>query len=393
MKLTAAIALLALAAAVAACGEKDKADAPKPDPKAAAGSPAKPAAPAADPMTVTPDAETRKWLKTGAVAEAEVRETLRVPAQVFADETRVARIGSSVTGRISELRAILGQNVRRGEVLGTLNSTELSVAQSTFLKALSSRMLAERAAERAKQLFEADVIGAAELQRRETELLQADADLSAAHDQLKVLGMSEGNIAKLEQSRQVNSVSYIVASLSGTVIERRVSTGQVVQPADAVYTVADLSRVWVQAEVPEKQSELVKVGDVVKVQIPALSNRTIDGKLVYVSNTVNVETRTVTARTEVANTERDIRPAMLSVMLIEDRPVKRLVVPADAVVRENNRDHLFVKQGEDRYKLVPVSLGPDTGGLRPVLEGAKAGDVVVTDGAFHLNNERKQNLQ
>ena len=389
MNPTRVLLLLALAAAVAGCGDKDKAEAPKADPKAAA---AKPAAPA-DPMLVKPDAETVRWLKTGSVAEAEVRETLRVPAQVFADETRVARIGSSVTGRISDLRAVLGQNVRRGEVLGTLNSTELSTAQSTFLKALSARMLAERAAERAKQLFEADVIGAAELQRRETELLQADADLSAAHDQLKVLGMSEANIAKLEQTRQVNSVSYIVASLSGTVIERRVTTGQVVQPADAVYTVADLSRVWVQAEVPEKQSELVKVGDVVKVQIPALSNRTIDGRLVYVGNTVNVETRTVTARTEVANTERDIRPAMLSVMLIEDRPVKRLVVPADAVVRENNRDYVFVKQADERFKLVPVNLGPDVAGVRPVLDGVKAGDVVVTDGAFHLNNERKQNLQ
>jgi cobalt-zinc-cadmium efflux system membrane fusion protein len=224
-------------------------------------------------------------------------------------------------------------------------------------------------------------------------LLQAEAELSSAHDQLKVLGMSEANIAKLEQNRQVNSLSYIVASLSGTVIERRVTTGQVVQPADAVYTVADLSRVWVQAEVPEKQSELVKVGDVVKVQIPALSNRMIDGKLVYVSNTVNVETRTVTARTEVANRERDIRPAMLSVMLIEDRPVKRLVVPADAVVRENNRDYLFVKTGEDRYKLTSANLGVDIGGMRPVLDGVKAGDVVVIDGAFHLNNERKQNLQ
>jgi cobalt-zinc-cadmium efflux system membrane fusion protein len=149
----------------------------------------------------------------------------------------------------------------------------------------------------------------------------------------------------------------------------------------------------VQAEVPEKQSELVKVGDVVKVQIPALSNRMIDGKLVYVSNTVNVETRTVTARTEVANRERDIRPAMLSVMLIEDRPVKRLVVPADSVVRENNRDYLFVKTGEDRYKLTSANLGVDIGGMRPVLDGVKAGDVVVIDGAFHLNNERKQNLQ
>jgi cobalt-zinc-cadmium efflux system membrane fusion protein len=166
----------------------------------------------------------------------------------------------------------------------------------------------------------------------------------------------------------------------------------VVQPADAVFTVADLSRLWVQAEVPEKQSDLVKVGDVVKVAIPALDNRTIDGKLVFVSSTVNPETRTVTARTEVANTDRSIRPAMLAVMMIQDRPTPRPVVPVDAVVRENNKDYVFVKRAANTYQLVPVSLGVESDGLRPVLEGLKDGDQIVSEGAFHLNNERKQNL-
>ncbi|MCW5626284.1 MAG: efflux RND transporter periplasmic adaptor subunit [Burkholderiales bacterium] len=376
----------ALCAALAACGDK------KDDAAAAKAAPAPAAAPV-DPLSVTPDAETAKWVKIDTVNTTEFRETLRVPAQVFADETRVARIGSPVTGRISELNAILGQNVQRGQVLGTLSSTELSTAQAMFLKAYSSKQLAERAAERATQLFEADVIGAAELQRRETELLQADAELSTAHDQLKVLGMSEKGIEKLQNSRQVNSNSYVVASLSGTIIERRVTQGQVVQPADAIFTVADLSHVWIQAEIAEKQAELVRVGDTVKVQIPALSNRMIDGKLVFVSSTVNPETRTVTARTEVANPDRDIRPAMLAVMLIEDRAQQRAVVPVDAVVRENNRDHIFIRTGANQFKLVTVTLGNEVNNVRPVIEGLKAGDEIVAQGAFHLNNERKQNMQ
>ncbi len=388
---TLTILALACAALVAACSAKDEPKGSKPAEAQAAGAPTKPAA-SNDPMTVVADAEVTKWVKVASVKTVEFREALRVPASASVDETRVARIGASVTGRITELKAIVGQNVIKGQTLAILNSTELSTAQLSFLKAFSAKMLAQRAAERAQQLFEADVIGLAELQRRQTEFSQAEADFSASHDQLKVLGMSEQGIAKLEASRTVNSQSFVVASISGTVIERTVAQGQVVQPADAVFTVADLSRLWVQAEVPEKQSDLVKVGDVVKVAIPALDNRTIDGKLVFVSSTVNPETRTVTARTEVANTDRSIRPAMLAVMIIQDRPTPRPVVPIDAVVRENNKDYVFVKKADNTYRLMLVSLGVESDGVRPVLEGLKDGDEIVSDGAFHLNNERKQNL-
>lgn len=389
---TRSILPVVLLCALAACSSKDEAKSAKnaADP---GGAGTQPTAAANDPMTVVADVEVAKWVKAAPVTTVEFREALRVPASASVDETRVARIGASVTGRITELKAVVGQNVVKGQTLAILNSTELSTAQLSFLKAFSAKMLAQRAAERAQQLFDADVIGLAELQRRQTEYSQAEADLSASHDQLKVLGMSEQGIARLEQSRTVNSQSFVVSSITGTVIERTVAQGQVVQPADAVFTVADLSRLWVQAEVPEKQSDLVKVGDVVKVAIPALDNRTLDGKLVFVSSTVNPETRTVTARTEVANADRSIRPAMLAVMMIEDRPARRPVVPVDAVVRENNKDYVFLKKADNAYRLVSVSLGGEANGLRPVLEGLKDGDQIVTDGAFHLNNERKQNLQ
>lgn len=386
--------LALLTTVLAACGEK----APAPGTKAETGSAASPssppqAKPVSDPLSVIADVETQKWVKTTVLQSSEFRETLRVPAAASVDETRVARIGSSVTGRVTELKGVVGQNVQKGETLAVLNSTELSNAQLGFLKAYSSKMLAERAAQRATQLFEADVIGAAELQRRETELSQAEAELSAAHDQLVVLGMSEKGIARLEQARTVNSQSVIVSSISGTIIERNVAQGQVVQPADAVFTVADLSRLWIQAEVPEKQSELVKVGDVVHVQIPALGNKDIEGRIVFVSSTVNPETRTVTARTEVANPERAIRPAMLATMLIQDRPQQRALLPVEAVIREGNRDYVFASKGDNQYRLTPVFLGPESDGVRPIVEGVKPGDTIVTEGAFHLNNERKLNLQ
>lgn len=397
MKYTHALAAaLFLCAAVAGCGQ-DKETPAHPSAKEAAkdGGKAPPATAAApgDEFTVVADKETHGWLKTAPVEKAEFRETIRVPAQAVVDETRVARIGSSVTGRITEVRAMLGQKVNKGDVLAVLNSTELSDTQLAYLRAHSARTLAQKAAQRARQLFEADVISEAELQRRETELLQAEADLSAALNQLHVLGMSEKSIDRLTRTREVNSQAFIVSSIAGVVIGRQIAQGQVVQPADAVFTVADLSRVWVQADLPEQQAGLVEEGDIVQMQFPALSGRTFEGKIVFVSAVVRPETRTVTARTEVANPDRAIRPSMLATMVIHDRAESRVVVPVAAVVRENEREYVFVQTGPNRYRLTPVTLAHEAQGLRAVIDGIKEGDVIVSEGAFYLNAERKQSQQ
>lgn len=343
-----------------------------------------------DPNLVTVQADLLKRLKIFTIGKDEVRDTLRVPARVEVDEQRVARIGATVTGRIAEVYGILGQDVTRGEVLAKVNSAELAEAQLTYLKAFAQVELQSRAVERAKLLLSADVIGSAELQKRENDLFSAQVERLAAQDQLQLLGMSERAVKELAKRRDINSMMPVTATLGGTVIERKVTQGQVVQPADALFTVADLSHVWVVAEVPEQQADLVREGKEVEVEIPALQDRRIMGRLIFVGDTVNPETRTVMVRTDVSNAGRDIKPAMLASMLIQGRPTARLVVPAAAVVREDNKDYVFVRTGAMQFRLTPVTLGVESGGVRPVKSGLNEKDAVVTDGAFHLNNERKR---
>ena len=373
---TALVAAIA-AALLAGCGDK-------PAPAVATS--------AADPMAIDAAPDLLARLKLGEPFIAEVRETLRVPGRIEVDETRLARIGSPVTGRITELEAAVGQDVRRGDVLAGINSTELSSAQLGFLKALSQRQLADRAAGRAQQLYDADVIGQAELQRRQSELVQADAELSAARDQMKVLGMSERAIARLQETRTVNSLTQIVSGISGTVIERKVTPGQVVQPADSVYLVADLSKVWLVADIPEQISGLVRVGEAVDAEVAALPGRVLKGTLSFVSVTVSPETRTVRVRMDLPNPEREYKPAMLATVLVQGKPTRQLVVPAAAVVREDNRDHVFAQAptGPGRFVLRQVVLGGEFDGRRVVVSGLREGEPIVVDGAFHLNNERKR---
>ena len=328
-------------------------------------------------------------IKLGTVSRMELSDTLRVAGQVDFDEQRVTRIGATVTGRVTELTAMLGQQVKVGDTLAVLNSTELGAAQLAYMKARAQAQLNERNVERAQQLFAADVIGSAELQRRESELSISRAEMRAAADQLRVLGVSSKSLEKLTSTGAINSVSPVVATMAGTVVERLVAQGQVVQPSEVMFTVADLSRVWVEAEVPEQQAAAVQPGQTIQVEIPALGQQ-LTAKLIFIADTVNPMTRTIMVRSELDNSDRSLKPAMLATVLIQGRPTARLVVPDTAIVRENNKDYLFVEVGPQQFKLTEVALGPAIGTMRPVLGGVAEGTKVVTEGAFHLNNERKR---
>lgn len=344
----------------------------------------------ADPLLVNLAPAMLGSIKVAPVQQGEVRAELRFASRASVDEQRVARIGATVTGRVSQINAVLGQDVSKGMVLATLNSTELGGAQLTYLKALTQLQLQERAVERARMLLEAEVIGSAELLKREAELTAARAEMNSSADQLKVLGMSTKAVERLAATADIDSASHVTTSLSGTVIARTITRGQVVQPADTLFTVVDLSHVWIVAEVPEQQADLISEGEEVQVEIPALQNRRFTGRLIYVGDTVNPETRTVTVRTDIDNRDRSIKPDMLANMLVRGKSHPQSVVPASAVIREGDKDHIFVQTGAGQFRLRPVTLGDEGNGVRPVVAGLQAGEQIVIDGAFHLNNERKR---
>jgi len=341
-----------------------------------------------DAMRVIAPDSLQAQLQITDVASQEVSDTLRVAGQIDFDEQALTRIGSSVTGRVTQIQATLGQIVDKGDTLALINSSELSGAQLSYLKARSERELHRRNMARAKTLFEADVISAAEFQRRESEFEIASAETRAAQDQLRVLGVSPKSIEILANTGTIDSVASVMATIKGVVVERKVAAGQVVQASDVLFAVADLSRVWAVAQVPEQQVGQVKVGQSVTIEVPALGNEKLEGKLIYVGQTVNPETRTVLVRTALDNKSGRLKPSMLASMLIESTQVKRLVVPITAVVRQDDTDHVFVVEADKRYRLTPVTLAAEHSGQRVVLDGLKPGMRIVSEGAFHLNNHR-----
>ena len=295
-------------------------------------------------------------------------------------------------GRVSELDVQEGHSVRRGQTLALLNSTALSDAQLGFLKALSQKLLAQRAVDRAQLLLKADVIGSAELQRREAELAQASAELDAARDQLEILGMPVDAVDTLERTRTLNSSARIVASMDGTVLERHLTLGQVVQPADTAFEIADLSSLWLEADVPEQNAGNLRVGTAIEAEVSALPGTKIAGTLSFVSATVNPETRTVRVHMDLPNPARKFKPSMLATVTLKDQTERQQIVPSAAVIREENMEYVFVQVKPDTFVLRPVQLGAEFEGQRVLTGGLREGERIVLDGAFHLNNERRRQL-
>ena len=338
-------------------------------------------------ITVRPELAGR--IKIGQPSMVDLADKIQVPSRVEVDEERLVHIGSYVTGRIVDMFVILGDYVKVGDRLARITSPELTQAQLAFLRASSRVVVTQKATDRARHLLAADVIPLAEVERRISELEIAQAELGAAKDQLSLLGVDDSILKQLASKGQILPHIDIKSTRNGYIINRNVIVGQVVQPADPLFQVADLSSVWVVGDIPEQIARDVQVGQHVEIHIPAMGDTHFDGVIIYVADTVNPLTRTVMVRTMVENPQRKLKPDMLANMHITDNQHKSLVVPETAVVRESNLDYVFIAKGNNKFRRTAVELGSEVAGYRPVVNGITIDQKIVMDGAFHLDSERK----
>lgn len=190
---------------------------------------------AKDPLEIIITPIIQGQIKIAKADKAEISEAVNVPGRIEVQQNRLAKIGSPVTGRVSDIQVSLGQIVKSGQILAKVNSVELTQTQLIFIKAKQQIGLKTKAVVRAKLLFEADVISKAEMQRIEAELDSVTAEFDATEDQLEILGMTKAAIQKLSNSSTVNSYSDVTSRIAGIVISKHVNIGQVVQPADELF--------------------------------------------------------------------------------------------------------------------------------------------------------------
>jgi membrane fusion protein, heavy metal efflux system len=314
------------------------------------------------------------------------------PGTVAPNEHALAEITTLVRGRVVDVYVDLGQQVKTGDLLAMLYSGELGMAQSAYLKADAKLNVAEKSYARAQMLLAEKVIGLAEAQRREGDMLAIRAEKREARDRLELYGMSDELIRQLDRDHKIKSYVPISAPFDGRIIARNLTKGEVVETTSKLFTVADLSEVWVLANIPEKDIPYIRhdagPAQRVDVQVNAYPNEVFVGKVTYVGDVLDTATRTMNLRLELPNPNRALKPEMFATIRVYGEPEPDvLMVPEAAVQRERDRRFVFVQQDARTYLVRDVRVGASNGEVIKVLDGLREGEPVVVKGAFVLKSE------
>ena len=327
------------------------------------------------------------------VARAEFRTTRDFPGTVEPNEHALAEITTLVRGRVIDVYADLGREVKSGALLALLYSSELGMAQSAYLKATAKLNVADRAFRRAELLLKEKVIGLAESQRREGEMLSLRAERQEARDRLLLLGLTDEDLRNLDRNHTIRSHVPVLAPFDGRVIARNLTKGEVVETTEKLFVVADLSDVWVTAVIPEKdipyiRPDLTGTGQSVEVHVAAYPDQTFQGRITYVGDVLDPATRTMRLRLELPNPERKLKPAMYASVRVYSEPEPNvLLIPEGAVQRDRDRHFVFVQRDGAVFEVRDVKLGNSNGRDIKVLDGLLEGESIVTKGSFVLKSE------
>lgn len=344
-------------------------------------------------ISLSMEESTRVGLVVQPAARSDFRTHRDFPAIVQPNHHNMAEITTLVRGRVVDVYADLGQEVKANAPLAILYSSDLGLAQSAYLKARAKLHVAEQAYGRAKFLLQEKVIGEAEAQRRHAELLSNQAESNESRDRLKLLGMDAAELRRLDQSREIRSVVPIVAPFAGRIIGRNLTRGEVVETTEKLFVIADLSAVWVVANIPEKDIPFVHSvhasgNTQVEVRINAYPNETFKGTITYVGDVLDPVTRTMQLRLELPNPDGRLKPEMFAtIRLFSESQPDRLAVPEAALQRDQGRTFVFVQRGPSEYELREVRIGESNGTMTSILDGLNEGEPVVTHGAFVLKSE------
>ena len=344
-------------------------------------------------IILSAEESSRVGLVVQPVARSDFRMHRDFPAIVQPNQRNMAEITALVRGRVVEVYGELGQEVKANAPLAILYSSELGLAQSAYLKAKAKLHVAEQAFNRAQFLLQEQVIGEAELQRRQAELLSTQAEANESHDRLKLLGMNDEEFRRLESSRKIRSVVPIVAPFAGRIIGRKLTRGEVVETTENLFVIADLSEVWVQANIPEKDIPFAHSvhasGDrQVEVRINAYPKEVFQGTITYVADVLDPVTRTMQLRIELPNRDGRFKPEMFAtIRLFSEAQPDRLAVPESALQRDQGRTFVFVQRSLNEYEVRDVHVGESNGTVTAILAGLNEGEPVVTHGAFVLKSE------
>jgi cobalt-zinc-cadmium efflux system membrane fusion protein len=344
-------------------------------------------------VPLSAEAVERAGIVVAPVASGTSAGGIRLPGVVEPNAYREVTVTPLVAGRVTRVSVELGASVRRGQTLAQIYSPALAEAQTRYVSAKAMLEAHDRELQRTQKLVEIGAASRQEMERIHAEHAAQTAAVESARSQLELLGVSASAIDALGSGSKVNATTSVPAPIDGVITERAVNVGLNVDQATPLFTVVDLSTVWIIADVYEKDFSRVRVGNDATVTTSAYPGLSLRGRISYIDPQVNPETRTAKVRVEVPNPRSDLRLGMYADVVVTGAPGASVpVVPRSAVQNVGDRTVVYLANPKEpgTFTEREVRLGDTSGEQVEVTAGLQPGDVVVTEGSFYIRAERER---
>jgi membrane fusion protein, heavy metal efflux system len=346
------------------------------------------------PQKDQPLAAAAATIKTVAPEYRQRATVLDTNGKVQFDEERLVRVNAPLTGRVVEVLARPGEVVEPGHRLLLLDSPDLGAAKSDYAKAVSDLERSEKAFNLARDLFEVKAISEREIRDAENDYRKAAAEKERAASRLLALGLTQAQLSNVVSREDTSTQIVVRAPRGGVIVERNVTPGQAVTFGQSdtptnLFVIADLADMWVVADIYEPDVPKVRLGQVVTITLPCCPGERFEGKVSYISDSVDPQTRTVKVRAVVSNRARQLKAEMFVKAAIETGSSTVLAIPPSAVQFEEGQPFVVIDKGNGGYERRPVKLGNDLDGIVEVLAGITPQDRIVSTGSILL----KQNAR
>jgi cobalt-zinc-cadmium efflux system membrane fusion protein len=346
-------------------------------------------------------------LEIGKVGTAPFSVQRRAVGRIAYNDDASTPVLSPFSGRVTKLVAKIGDVVKRGDPLFEIDSPEVVVPQNDFIAALATQSkakaqlnLATIVEKRQRDLYDGKAVPLKEFQQAQADLTAAQNDMraagtavDAARNRLAILGLTKEEIASLEQKREIRRATPVYSPIDGTVIARKVGPGQYVRSdsTEPLYTIANLSTMWLKALIPETDIPAMKIGQEVEVKITALPGRTFAARITAIEASADAATRRLIVRSEIPNPDGALKSEMFASFTITtgEREISP-AVPASALIREGEKVGVWVEVEPLVFKHRPVEIGIEHHGMVQIRSGLQAGESVVVRGAIFVDNEWRQ---
>jgi cobalt-zinc-cadmium efflux system membrane fusion protein len=332
-----------------------------------------------------------KAIKVEPVGEHVFPQEQNAVGNIDFNEELLTQVYTPYQGRIIKAFASIGDTVKKDQILFTIDSPDLVQAESTLIAAAGVLELTTRVLERQQNLYKQNAGAQKDYEQSVSDHQTAEGNLKAARDAVRIFGKTDADIDKIIANRKIDSALVVPSPISGLITSRTASPGLFVQPGNPppVYTVADTSIMWMLANVAEKDSPNLKVGQEVRVSVAPLPGRVFQGKIVTIGATVDPNTRRVLVRSEIADPNYELRSGMFATFVITIAPPKQaMAVPLEGVVREGDGTMtVWVTADKKKFTKRVVKIGLTHQGFAEILDGLKPGELLATDGSLFIANQ------